>query len=99
MRRGSTSGLSPLTPTGSAPSAVLIRISGETCTERTFVKTATLHGEGTPPRLYAAMLFAGNLLWLAQDGGVCGVEGEAMLFVVGYRGRCGLGDGEEMSLL
>ena len=27
-----------------------------------------------------------------------GDEGEAMLFVVGYWGRCGLGDGEEMSL-
>ena len=48
VRRGLTSALSPLITTGSAPSAVLIRISGEACTERTCVKTATLHGEGTP---------------------------------------------------
>ena len=48
VRRGLTFALSPLIPTGSAPSAVLIRISGEACTEQTCVKTATLHGEGTP---------------------------------------------------
>ena len=53
---------------------------------------------GNPSRLFAAMLFAGTSPWLAQDGSVFGVEGEAMLFVVGYWGRCGLGDGEEMSL-
>ena len=38
------------------------------------------------------MLFAGTSPWLAQDGSVFGVEGEAMLFVVGYWVRCGLGD-------
>ena len=78
-------------PTGSAPSAVLIRISGEACTERTCVKTATLHGEGTP-----ASVCSDAVRWELAVAGAkwrrFGDEGEAMLFVLVYWGRCDLGD-------
>ncbi len=67
--------------------------------ERTCMKTAILRGEGNPSRLFAAMPFDADSPRLAQRWRRFGDEGEAMLFVLVYWGRCGLGDGEEMSLL
>ena len=48
---------------------------------------------------WAAPLLVGNPPWPAQRWRRFGDEGEAMLFVSIYWGGCGLGDGEEMSLL
>ena len=64
--------------------------------ERTWMKSPTLHGEGT---LASVGLFDADSPWLAQRWRRFGDEGEAMLFVLIYWGRWGLGDGEEMSLL
>ena len=55
VRRGLTSALSPLIPTGSAPFPILIRFSERADVredsdpgKRTWMKSPTLHGEGTP---------------------------------------------------
>ena len=54
------------------------------------MKSPTLRGEGTPASVGQRRCSSGTRRGWRKDGGVCGVEGEAMLFVVAKVVRSGV---------